>query len=121
VSAVTYSPGEADRRPWGEWRVLSAEPGCVVKRILVSPGARLSLQRHAHRAEHWIIVAGQGQATLDDATIALSPGSTVFIPRGAIHRIANTGEAALVFIEVQTGALLSEDDIERLADDFSRA
>lgn len=121
MSGVTYQPGEADQRPWGEWRVLAAEPGCVVKRILVYPGARLSLQRHAHRSEHWIVVTGQGLATLDDATIALSPGSTVFIPCGAIHRIANTGGAELVFIEVQTGALLSEDDIERLADDFSRA
>jgi mannose-6-phosphate isomerase-like protein (cupin superfamily) len=100
--------------------VLSAEPGCVVKRILVNPGARLSLQRHAHRSEHWIVVAGQGLATLDEATIALSPGSTLFIPAGAAHRIGNTGDAHLMFIEVQTGALLSEDDIERLADDFSR-
>jgi mannose-1-phosphate guanylyltransferase/mannose-6-phosphate isomerase len=121
MSTVTYQPGEADRRPWGEWRVLSAEPGCVVKRILVNPAARLSLQRHAHRSEHWIVVAGQGLATLDEATIALSPGSTLFIPAGAVHRIANTGDADLMFIEVQTGALLSEDDIERLADDFSRA
>ncbi len=121
MSAVTYSAGEADQRPWGEWRVLSAEPGCVVKRIQVKPGARLSLQRHAHRSEHWIIVAGTGLATLGEQGIPLAPGSTVFIPASVVHRIANTGEADLVFIEVQTGALLSEDDIERLADDFSRA
>jgi mannose-6-phosphate isomerase-like protein (cupin superfamily) len=120
MSTVTYRPGDADQRPWGEWRVLSAEPGCVVKRILVRPGARLSLQRHAHRSEHWIVVAGEGLATLDDASIALAAGSTVFIPAGAVHRIANTGAVEMVFIEVQTGALLSEDDIERLADDFSR-
>jgi mannose-6-phosphate isomerase-like protein (cupin superfamily) len=121
MSAVTYSAGEADTRPWGEWRVLSAEPGCVVKRIRVTPGARLSLQRHTHRSEHWIIVAGTGVATLGEEALPLAPGSTVFIPAGAVHRIANTGEADLVFIEVQTGAVLSEDDIERLADDFSRA
>ena len=121
MSTVTYQPGEADQRPWGEWRVLSAEPGCVVKRIRVNPGARLSLQRHTHRSEHWIIVVGEGAATLNEATIPLSPGSTVFIPAGGIHRIANTGTGDLIFIEVQTGAVLSEDDIERLQDDFSRA
>jgi mannose-6-phosphate isomerase-like protein (cupin superfamily) len=121
MSATSYRAGQADERPWGEWRVLSAEPGCVVKRIRVSPGARLSLQRHAHRAEHWVIVAGQGLVTRDAEAIAVAPGAAVFLPRGAVHRIENTGEAELVFIEVQLGALLSEDDIERLADDFGRA
>lgn len=121
MTIVTYRLGESDQRPWGEWRVLSAEPGCVVKRIQVRPGARLSLQRHVHRSEHWIVVAGEGLATLGEASIALAAGSTAFIPAGTIHRIANTGAVEMVFIEVQTGALLSEDDIERLADDSDRA
>lgn len=116
----TYVIGETDERPWGNWEVLSTGDGHVVKRIRVTPGKRLSLQRHRHRSEHWIVVAGQGVATVGEAEIPVTADSQIWIPVGAIHRIANTGTEPLVFVEVQTGALLIESDIERLQDDAGR-
>lgn len=116
-----YRAGLADERPWGDWQVISVEDGYVIKRIRVRPHARLSLQRHVHRAEHWVIVAGEGLVTRDTETIPVRCNQSVFLPQGAVHRIENTGDVDLVFIEVQLGSLLSEDDIERLADDFGRS
>lgn len=116
-----YSVGMRDTRPWGSWEVVAIGDGHVVKRISVDPGARLSLQRHRHRAEHWVMVAGEGEVTLDARTLRCRTGEHVHIPLGAVHRIANPGVGALVFIEVQTGTVLDESDIERLEDDFGRA
>ena len=116
-----YTPGEHDRRPWGDWTVLDAAEGYAVKRIRVIPGGVLSLQRHRHRAEVWTIVAGTAEVTLDGRIFPAASGESVRIATGAVHRVANRGTADMVFIEVQTGPILSEDDIERLEDQYGRA
>lgn len=116
-----YQVGQSDRRPWGEWLVLHVEDGFAVKRISVLPGQRLSLQRHRHRAEQWILTKGIGRVTVDDRTIDLRAEQAIQIPLGAIHRIENPGPDDLVFVEVQMGAILSEADIERISDDYGRA
>jgi mannose-6-phosphate isomerase-like protein (cupin superfamily) len=110
-----------DRRPWGSFTVLDEGEGFKVKRIEVLPGKRLSYQRHARRAEHWFVVAGEARVTLDGAETLVRPGEAVDIPVGAAHRIENPGADLLVFIEVQRGDYLGEDDIARLEDDFGRA
>jgi mannose-6-phosphate isomerase len=109
-----------DVRPWGHYFVLEDEPDHKVKRIVVSPGHRLSYQRHARRAEHWFIVAGSGTVTLEGTTRDVQIGAAIDIPIGAAHRIANTGLDDLAFIEVQHGTYFGEDDIVRLEDDFGR-
>ena len=111
---------EYDERPWGNYQVLDEGEGFKVKRIVVHPGKRFSLQRHRQRAEHWVVVAGQGRVTRDDEAIDMGPNESIDIPKGAAHRLENTGSEPLVFIEVQTGPYLGEDDIERLEDDFGR-
>ncbi len=108
-----------DDRPWGRWEEYLNEPGYRVKRIIVHPGQRLSLQRHAQRAEHWAIAAGRGQFTLDDTVRQVATGDTVYIPLGGVHRIENDGDQDLVIIETQIGVCI-EDDIERLEDDYGR-
>ena len=110
-----------DRRPWGDFLVLSDAADHKVKRITVLPGKRLSLQRHQRRAEHWFVIQGEGVVTLDDGEIPLVQGQAVDIPRRVKHRIANPGQAPLVFIEVQTGDYFGEDDIERFEDDYGRS
>jgi mannose-6-phosphate isomerase-like protein (cupin superfamily) len=110
-----------DERPWGSYTVLDEGAGFKVKRIEVKPGRRLSYQRHAQRAEHWVIVEGEARVTLDGRELELAPGDAVDIPVGAAHRIENPGEGRLIFIEVQRGPYLGEDDITRLADDFGRS
>ena len=117
---MRYAVGERDTRPWGTWEVVATGDDHVVKRITVLPGARLSLQRHRHRAEHWVMVAGAADVTIDGCTFPCTTGEHVHVPCGAVHRIANPGAAPLVFIEVQQGAVLDENDIERLEDDFGR-
>ena len=112
---------EEDHRPWGYYRVLADESDHKVKRIVVYPGKRLSLQRHRHRKEHWYILSGEALVTRDEEKISLSSGMAVDIPMGAVHRIENVGEGPVTFIEVQTGTYFGEDDIERLEDDFGRA
>ena len=109
-----------DRRPWGSFTVLDEGRGYKVKRIEVLAGKRLSYQRHARRAEHWMVVAGAARVTLDGGDIVVGCGETVDIPVGAAHRIENPGADTLVFIEIQRGDYLGEDDITRLEDDFGR-
>lgn len=109
-----------EERPWGWFEVLFEEPGIKVKRIMVRPGRRLSLQSHEQRAENWVIVQGRALFTLDDREFALEPQQSVFIPRRSRHRIENPGTEELVFVEVQTGSYLGEDDIVRYQDDFNR-
>lgn len=109
-----------EERPWGWFEVLYEEPGLKLKRIMVRPGRRLSLQSHEQRAENWVIVQGKALFTLDDRQFALDPQQSVFIPRRSRHRIENPGTEELVFVEVQTGSYLGEDDIVRYQDDFNR-
>ena len=116
---VDTSP-KFDRRPWGSFTVLDEGDNYKVKRIEVLPGKRLSYQKHAHRAEHWFMVQGTAKVTLDDHEIVLGAGAAIDIAVGCAHRIENPGEELLVFIEVQRGSYLGEDDIVRLQDDFGR-
>ncbi|MFI5173734.1 MAG: phosphomannose isomerase type II C-terminal cupin domain [Terriglobia bacterium] len=109
-----------DQRPWGSFTVLDEGSGYKVKRIEVLPGKRLSYQKHAHRAEHWTVVQGKALVTLDGLETPLAPGETIDIPRRSAHRIKNPGIGMLVFIEVQQGDYLGEDDITRLEDDYGR-
>jgi mannose-6-phosphate isomerase len=109
-----------DRRPWGSFTVLDEGAGYKVKRIEVLPGKRLSYQRHARRAEHWMVVAGTARVTLDGEDVTVRLGETVDISVGTAHRIENPGDDTLVFIEIQRGDYLGEDDITRIEDDFGR-
>jgi len=110
-----------DHRPWGYYQVLSDEPDHKVKRIVVYPGQRLSLQRHRLRMEHWHIVQGYAVVTINREELPVCAGQSVDIPQGTWHRIMNSGEENVVFIEVQRGDYFGEDDIERLEDDYGRA
>ncbi len=110
-----------ERRPWGTFTVLDEGKGFKVKRIEVLPGKRLSYQKHSRRAEHWVVVQGTAKVTLDDCDIIVGTGEAIDIALGASHRVENPGHEKLVFIEVQRGSYLGEDDIVRLQDDFGRA
>ena len=107
-------------RPWGNYQTLDFGEGYQTKRLTVLPGKRLSLQKHRHRAEHWTVVQGVAEVTIDERTFDVPPNETVHIPQGAVHRLANRGETPVVVIEVQCGDYLGEDDIVRLQDDFGR-
>lgn len=118
-TATDTSP-RFDQRPWGTFTVLDERDDYKVKRIEVLPGKRLSYQKHAQRAEHWVIVKGTAKVTLDDQEISVPSGQAIDIAVGAAHRVENPGTELLVFIEVQRGSYLGEDDIVRLQDDFGR-
>ena len=107
-------------RPWGNYQNLDEGDGFLVKQIIVNPGAQLSLQRHNHRAEHWVVVDGTARVTRGDEVFDLGPNQSTFIPLGAVHRIENPGDKPLRIIEVQAGDHISEDDIERLEDVYNR-
>ena len=111
---------EFDSRPWGTYTVLEEAPTFKVKRIEVLPGKRLSYQKHAQRAEHWVVVAGTAKVTLDGREITVRTGEAIDIPVGSAHRVENPADDDLIFIEVQRGNYLGEDDIVRLQDDFGR-
>jgi len=112
---------EKSERPWGRYEVLQESASHKVKCIWVLPGKRLSYQRHKFRAEHWSIVAGIAEITIDGAIKRVGPGESVDFGIGVAHRIANVGDAEVIFVEVQTGSYFGEDDIERIEDDFGRA
>ncbi len=107
-------------RPWGWYDNIDAGKGFKVKRIQVNPGASLSLQRHRHRAEHWIVVKGLAEVTCGDETFLLRESESTYIPLGATHRLRNPGNGGLEIIEIQSGSYLGEDDIERLEDAYGR-
>ena len=107
-------------RPWGWFEILLEDKNLKVKRILVKPGKRLSLQSHKHRSENWIMVQGEALITLDADVKKYKKTETVFIPVEAKHRIENIGDENVIFVEVQTGSYLGEDDIIRYEDDFNR-
>ncbi len=108
-------------RPWGWYQTLELQPRFQVKRIVVYPGGRLSLQSHVHRAEHWVVVRGTARVTVGDAVSMLSENTSAYIPLGEIHRLENPGKIDTEIIEVQTGSYLGEDDIIRLEDVYNRA
>ncbi|MFM8526262.1 MAG: phosphomannose isomerase type II C-terminal cupin domain [Cyanobacteriota bacterium] len=106
-------------RPWGWYETLAIGDHYLLKRLWIRAGSRLSLQRHRHRCEHWVVVAGDGVLENDGQVSAASVGATLFIAQGAIHR-ASAGAEGLEIIEVQRGSMLLEGDIERFADDYGR-
>ncbi|MDX1456351.1 MAG: mannose-1-phosphate guanylyltransferase/mannose-6-phosphate isomerase [Marinobacter sp.] len=108
-------------RPWGSYDSIDMGNRFQVKRITVRPGERLSLQKHHHRAEHWIVVRGTAEVSRDDETFLLSENESTYIPIGSVHRLHNPGKIPLELIEVQSGAYLGEDDIERLEDRYGRS
>jgi mannose-1-phosphate guanylyltransferase/mannose-6-phosphate isomerase len=109
-----------DHRPWGWFESLATGPHFQVKRIVVNPGAALSLQSHKHRSEHWVVVQGTARVTVDGEVSLLGQNESTYIPQGAIHRLENPGQDAMILIEVQTGTYLGEDDIIRYEDDYAR-
>ena len=121
VPDATLAHPQGETRPWGSFTVLDEGAGYKVKRIEVLPGSRLSYQRHARRAEHWMAVAATAKVTIDGFQITLGEGGKIDIPVGAAHRVENPGDEILVFIEIQRGDYLGEDDIVRLEDDYGRA
>ena len=108
-------------RPWGWYDSIDMGPRFQVKRILVKPGASLSLQMHHHRAEHWIVVSGTAEVQRGDEVLLLSENQSTYIPLGAVHRLSNPGKVPLEIIEVQSGSYLGEDDIVRFQDTYGRA
>ena len=108
-------------RPWGWYDSIDNGPRHQVKRIMVKPGASLSLQKHHHRAEHWIVVSGTAEVTVGDKVILLTENQSTYIPLGQTHRLANPGKLPLEIIEVQSGSYLGEDDIVRFEDTYGRA
>ncbi|HWM29627.1 MAG TPA: mannose-1-phosphate guanylyltransferase/mannose-6-phosphate isomerase, partial [Woeseiaceae bacterium] len=107
-------------RPWGSYDSIDSDDGFQVKRLIVKPGAVLSLQKHARRAEHWVVVRGTARITRDDEVFDLGVNESTYIPIGAVHRIANPGDEPVHIIEVQCGDYLGEDDIVRLEDNYGR-
>lgn len=113
--------GEHDERPWGSWTILDdAATDHKVKRLVITPGRRLSYQRHSRRAEHWFIVSGEAVVTREGSELRVRAGDAVDIPLGAAHRVENVGGEDVVLIEVQYGDYFGEDDIVRIEDDFGR-
>ena len=109
-----------DHRPWGWFETLALADRFQVKRIVVKPGAALSLQSHVHRSEHWIVVSGTARVTVDDHVTLVTENQSIYIPLGALHRMENPGKVPMVLIEVQTGSYLGEDDIIRYEDVYAR-
>jgi mannose-1-phosphate guanylyltransferase len=107
-------------RPWGTYTVLEDTPGYKIKRIEVKPGKRLSLQKHYHRNEHWIVVSGTATVTVGDTTKLIRPNESTYIKMGEVHRLENNGKIPVILIEAQVGEYTGEDDIVRLEDDFKR-
>jgi len=107
-------------RPWGRYFVLDDNLAYKIKRIEVDPKARLSYQYHKKRSETWVIIKGEGIVTIEGKNTNISQGDTIVIPKTSKHRIENTGNDKLIFIEVQTGTYFGEDDIIRIEDDYNR-
>jgi mannose-6-phosphate isomerase-like protein (cupin superfamily) len=120
LSSASGYERETDDRPWGSYVVLDEAAHYKVKRIVVRAGKRLSLQIHKKRSEHWFVVEGSGRVTVGEGLVDVTVGDAVDLPVGTAHRVENTGDVDLVFIEVQHGESFGEDDIVRLEDDFGR-
>ena len=120
LAYTQYDAHPRVNRPWGSYEIVEAGDRYQVKKIAVNPGARLSLQEHRHRSEHWIVVRGTATVTCGDTTLTLSANESTYIPLGSRHRISNPGTVPLELIEVQVGDYLGEDDIVRYDDDYER-
>jgi mannose-1-phosphate guanylyltransferase/mannose-6-phosphate isomerase len=107
-------------RPWGYYQDIDLAPRYRVKRIVVKPGSELSLQKHFHRSEHWVVVKGTAEVTLNGTTRSVHENESVYIPIGSVHRLANPGKIPLELIEVQVGSYVGEDDIVRIEDSYGR-
>jgi len=107
-------------RPWGSYEILAEDDGYKIKRIIVKPGKRLSLQKHFHRSEHWIVVKGTAEVEIDGKKELVRANESTYIPIGGVHRLSNPGKIPVVLIEAQVGEYLEEDDIVRIEDDFKR-
>ena len=116
----TFHQNGRVERPWGWFEALGNGDGYQVKRLMVRAGNRISLQRHQHRSEHWVVVSGEGWLECEGSATPAEAGTCLAIPQGAVHR-ATAGAQDLLIVEVQRGRWLSEDDIERLSDDYGRA
>jgi len=112
--------GTRTDRPWGSFYVLEDGDRVKVKRLIVNPGQRLSLQSHKHRDEHWVVINGRARVTLDDSESDFSYGQHIYIPRGTRHRLSCPGQEPVEIIEVQTGESFAEEDILRYSDDYGR-
>jgi mannose-6-phosphate isomerase-like protein (cupin superfamily) len=108
------------KRPWGSYTILEEQPGYKMKRITVSPGSKLSLQKHQHRSEHWTVVSGAATVTCGETVSTVTKNQSTYIPAGSMHMLENRGKIPLQLIEVQVGEYLEEDDIERFEDDYGR-
>lgn len=123
LAAQSRSESELHRkvhRPWGWYDGIDEGSSFKVKRIMVKPGASISLQKHHHRAEHWVVVRGLGEVTCDGKVTTLGPNQSTYIPLGSVHRLSNPGQEPLEIIEVQSGSYLGEDDIVRYEDNYGR-
>jgi mannose-6-phosphate isomerase-like protein (cupin superfamily) len=126
MQVTTHSEGgvpvvlDSEQRPWGSWHVIDVADGYKIKRIHVNPGARLSLQSHEHRSEHWVVIHGVATCEVDGIEHVVGAEESIDVPLGAKHRLANEGETELVIVEVQRGAYTGEDDISRFEDDYGR-
>ncbi len=118
--SVSYKVGEMGERPWGTWEALAVGSNYIVKRIIVNPHQKLSLQSHEFRSEHWIIASGTGTVTLDDKTFDTPQDTHIYIEKQQKHRMENKTDFPVVFIEVQTGDTLDENDIQRYEDIYGR-
>ena len=107
-------------RPWGYYQDIDLAPRYRVKRIVVKPGSELSLQKHFHRSEHWVVVKGTAEVTVNGTTRGVHENESVYIPIGSVHRLANPGKIPLELIEVQVGSYVGEDDIVRIEDSYGR-
>ncbi len=107
-------------RPWGTYETLIEDNGYKIKRIVVKPGKRLSLQKHFHRNEHWIVVSGTAEVQVGEKIYLVRPNESTYIRMGEIHRLSNPGKIPVVLIEAQVGEYTKEDDIVRIEDDFKR-
>ena len=121
AAQVKRGPRTFHQRPWGGFETIEEGAGYKVKRLVVAPGHRLSLQRHRFRAERWVVVAGAARIIIGGRARRLKPPGMVEVPRGAWHRIENPGRRPVVIIEIQHGSYLGEDDIVRRDDDYGRA
>lgn len=110
-----------EERPWGWYDVIDQGNRYKVKSIEVNPNASLSLQKHLHRAEHWVVVEGTAQIEVDEKIFIIKENESTYIPLGSKHRLSNPGKIPLRIIEVQSGSYLEEDDIERYDDDYGRS